>query len=64
MKPSDVHKKLREAEQKALADLEAGPENNEAEESQEPKPKERINTAKVLNSNYFNGDGMGENYFT
>lgn len=65
MKPSDVHKKLREAEQKALADLEATPENNEeAEQSKEPKPKERINTAKVLNSTYFNGDGMGENYFT
>jgi hypothetical protein len=34
MKPSDVHRKLREAEQKALeTDLSAGPENDAVDES-------------------------------
>ena len=64
MKISEIKQKIRDAEQKALADLEASLENEEvAPDSVAVKKKDRINTAKVLNSNYFNGDGLGENYF-
>lgn len=41
-------------------------ELNEMEEEpvdEEPKKRDRINTAKVLNNNYFSGDGISENYF-
>lgn len=62
MSPEQL-KKFEEYKLKKQQAIENGIDLNEEAEDEPNKKRDRINTAKVLNNNYFSGDGISESYF-